>query len=220
MSPFTGVRITILKVHEGGTTNAAFFLSHASIKINAVGNKRQCRYTKTPAMAEYYKIGKLAAVFGLKGEMIFQHTLGKKTSLKGLQAIFTEEKKHSFLPWFIETARIKSEDELYIKFEGVDTREAAMKLTQKEIWVPEAEFKKYASKASPISLLGYMVIDQSNPLSEILEVIEQPHQLLCRIEINSKEVLIPLNEQTIQKIDHRKKQVSVTLPDGLLEIYL
>ncbi|MGN6291882.1 MAG: ribosome maturation factor RimM [Chitinophagaceae bacterium] len=171
-------------------------------------------------MAEYYKIGKLVAVFGLKGELVLKHTLGKKTSLKGLQAIFIEEKKQSFIPWFIETTKIKTEEEVYLKLEGVDTREAAMKLTQKEIWIPEPDFKKLAAKSAPASILGYTVINDNEPLSEILEVIEQPHQLLCRLEINQKEVLIPLNEQTIQKIDHKKKQVSVSLPDGLLEIYL
>lgn len=171
-------------------------------------------------MAEYYKIGKLVAVFGLKGELVLKHTLGKKTSLKGLQAIFIEEKKQSFIPWFIETAKIKTEEEVYLKLEGVDTREAAMKLTQKEIWIPEPDFKKLAAKSAPASILGYTIINDNKPLSEVLEVIEQPHQLLCRIEINQKEVLIPLNEQTIQKIDHKKKQVSVSLPDGLLEIYL
>lgn len=171
-------------------------------------------------MAEYYKIGKLVAVFGLKGELVLKHTLGKKTSLKGLQAIFIEEKKQSFIPWFIETAKIKTEEEVYLKLEGVDAREAAMKLTQKEIWIPEPDFKKLAAKSAPASILGYTIINDNEPLSKVLEVIEQPHQLLCRIEINQKEVLIPLNEQTIQKIDHKKKQVSVSLPDGLLEIYL
>ncbi|TXJ28021.1 MAG: 16S rRNA processing protein RimM [Chitinophagaceae bacterium] len=171
-------------------------------------------------MAEYYKIGKLVAVFGLKGELVLKHTLGKKTSLKGLQAVFIEEKKQSFIPWFIETTKIKTEEEVYLKLEGVDTREAAMKLTQKEIWIPEPDFKKLAAKSAPASILGYIIINDNEPLSEVLEVIEQPHQLLCRIEINQKEVLIPLNEQTIQKIDHKKKQVSVSLPDGLLEIYL
>lgn len=171
-------------------------------------------------MAEYYKIGKLVAVFGLKGELVLKHTLGKKTSLKGLQAVFIEEKKQSFIPWFIETTKIKTEEEVYLKLEGVDTREAAMKLTQKEIWIPEPDFKKLAAKSAPASILGYTIINDNEPLSEVLEVIEQPHQLLCRIEINQKEVLIPLNEQTIQKIDHKKKQVSVSLPDGLLEIYL
>jgi 16S rRNA processing protein RimM len=69
-------------------------------------------------------------------------------------------------------------------------------------------------------MLGYMVIHGKEPLGEILEIIEQPHQLLCRLDIKGKEVLIPLHEETLLKADHKKKQVIVELPDGLLEIYL
>lgn len=171
-------------------------------------------------MAEYFKIGKLVAAFGVNGQLILQHELGKKTSLKGLQAIFIEEKKKSFLPWFIESAKIKSDNEVYLTLEGITNREAALKITQKEVWLPEADFKKFAAQSAPANLLGYTIIDAGKALGSILEVIEQPHQMLCRLEINSKEVLIPLHEGTLQKIDHKKRQVIVALPDGLLEIYL
>ena len=171
-------------------------------------------------MIEYFKIGKLVAAFGVNGQLILQHELGKKTSLKGLQAIFIEEKKKSFLPWFIESVKIKSDNEVYLSLEGITNREVALKITQKEVWLPEADFKKFAAQSAPANLLGYTIIDIDKTLGAILEVIEQPHQMLCRLEINSKEVLIPLNENTLQKIDHKKRQVTVTLPDGLLEIYL
>ena len=171
-------------------------------------------------MIEYFKIGKLVAAFGLKGELILKHTLGKKTSLKGLPAIFIEEKKNSFLPWFIEGAKIKSKEEIYLTLEGVNTRESSMKLVQKEIWIPEPDFKKFAAKTSPINLLGYTIINERESLGEILEVIEQPHQLLCRIELKSKEVLIPVNESFLKKIDHKKKQIMMELPDGLIDVYL
>ena len=171
-------------------------------------------------MAEYFKIGKLVAVHGLKGELLLKHELGKKTSLKGLQAIFIEEKKNSFLPWFIETTKIKSEQEIYLKLESINTREAAMKLSSKETWLQEVDFKKFAAKTAPASLLGYMIINNNEPLGEILELIEQPHQLLCRLEIKGKEVLIPLHEESLKKVNHKKKEVLVELPHGLLEIYL
>jgi 16S rRNA processing protein RimM len=171
-------------------------------------------------MTEYFKIGKLVAVHGLHGELLLKHELGKKTSLKGLQAIFVEEKKNSYLPWFIESTKIKSDNEIYLKLEGINARETATKLTQKEIWLPEIEFKKFAAKTAPASLLGYTIINNDEPLGEILELIEQPHQLLCRLEIKGKEVLIPLHEETLQKVNHKKKEVLVELPDGLLEIYL
>ncbi|MGZ8537440.1 MAG: ribosome maturation factor RimM [Flavisolibacter sp.] len=170
-------------------------------------------------MTEYFKIGKLVSTFGLKGEMILKHHLGKKTSLKGLKAFFVEERKESFIPWFIESTKIKTDEEIYIKLEGIDTKEQANKLTQKEVWFTEEDFKKFSAKTSPINLLGFTVIENENILGKVLEVIEQPHQILCRIEINNKEVLIPLHEETIQKIDRKKQEVIVSLPPGLLEIY-
>ena len=171
-------------------------------------------------MTEYFKIGKLVAVHGLQGELLLKHELGKKTSLKGLQAIFIEEKKNSFLPWFIQTTKIKNESEIYLKLEGITTREAAIRLAQKIIWIPETDFKKFAARTAPAGLLGYTIINNNESLGEILELIEQPHQLLCRLDIKGKEVLIPLHEESLLKINHKKKEVLVILPDGLLEIYL
>ena len=92
---------------------------------------------------KYFKAGKLVAVHGLKGELIFKHELGKKTSLKDLKAIFTEDRKDSFLPWFVESAKARSATEVLLKLETINTREAAGKISQKEVWLTEEDFKKY-----------------------------------------------------------------------------
>lgn len=171
-------------------------------------------------MEEYFKIGKFVAAHGLAGEILLKHSFGKKTGLKGLTVIFTEERKKSFLPWFIEEAKIKDEESVFLRLESIGSRELALKMMQKEAWVTEKDYRKFASKRSPANYLGYSIIEKGVPLGEILEVIEQPHQLLCRLEVQEKEVLIPLNEETLKSVDHKKKQVLVTLPDGLLDIYL
>jgi 16S rRNA processing protein RimM len=170
-------------------------------------------------MAQYFKIGKLVATFGLKGELILQHNLGKKTSLKGLEVIFLEETSDNFLPHFIQSTNIKNDTEVFVKIEGIDIKEAAKKLTSKNVWLAEEDFKKFAAKSSPISLLGFKLINEEEDLGEIIEVIEQPHQLLCTILLNGKEALIPIHDQSLKKIDKKKQQVHVVLPDGLLDIY-
>jgi 16S rRNA processing protein RimM len=73
-------------------------------------------------MTNYVNIGKLVATFGVKGEMILKHNLGKKTALKGLDVFFMEELPGSFLPYFLQQAKIKSESEIYVQIEGVDSR--------------------------------------------------------------------------------------------------
>ena len=159
------------------------------------------------------------ATYGLQGELIVVHHLGKKTSLKGLSAIFLEQAENEMLPFFIESSKIKSDTEIYLKLEGIGSKESAKRVTQKDVWLTEEDFNKYASKSSAISLLGYHMIQDGNDLGEILEVIEQGHQVLCRIDLEGKEALIPLHEQTLDRIDKKKKQVHVVLPEGLLDIF-
>jgi 16S rRNA processing protein RimM len=170
-------------------------------------------------MSQYFKIGKLAASFGLKGELILEHSLGKKTSLKGLETIFIEEKKDSFFPYFITNTKIKSHNEIFISLEGIENKEIARKLTPKEVWVSIEDFEKFAAKSSPISLLNYTLISNGKSIGEIIEVIEMPHQILCSILINNKEALIPIHDNNLINIDKKYKTVEVELPEGLLEIY-
>lgn len=166
----------------------------------------------------YYKIGKIVAAFGLNGELILQHSLGKKDTLKEVQAIYIEHPKNTFLPYFVEYGRIKTEQETYLKIETINTREAARKFIQKDIWMTTEDFEKHAKTSSPISLLGYHIIHNNEDLGEINEVIEQPHQLLCCIILQGKEVLIPLHEESLKQVDHKAKKIFVSLPDGLLDI--
>ncbi|MEP6926616.1 MAG: ribosome maturation factor RimM [Ginsengibacter sp.] len=170
-------------------------------------------------MENYYKIGKLAATFGLEGQFILAHSLGKKTSLKGLENIFIEESKDSFLPYFILSAKIKNDKEVYLKLEGISAKETARALIKKEVWINENDFAKFAASAAPISLLGFMVINEDEELGEIYEVIEQPHQVLCKIMLNGKEALIPIHKEFLEKIDKKNRKLFVNLPEGLLDIY-
>lgn len=171
-------------------------------------------------MESYIHIGRIVASFGLKGEVIVQHALGKKTALKDVKVLFVEEQKGSYLPYFIESSKAKDQDEMYVKLEGINTKESAARISTRNVWLKDADFRKLAGKSSPISLIGYTIItDEEENLGPVEEVIEQPHQVLLRISLDGKEALIPLHAESLDRIDHKKKQVYVILPDGLLDIY-
>jgi len=171
-------------------------------------------------MNEYFKIGKLAATFGTNGQLILRHHLGKKTSLNGLKVFFIEETTNSFLPYFISSTKIKNDTEIFVSVEGIDSKEKARALLKKEVWLDEPAFKKFAAKTSPISFLGFTIIDNKKELGEVLEVVEQPHQVLCRVVMDGKEVLVPVHENSIEKIDTKNRKLYVNLPEGLLDVYL
>jgi len=171
-------------------------------------------------MNQYFNVGKLVATHGLKGELILQHSLGKSAGLRSLEVIFLENQKDSFLPYFLTEVKIKSGDEVYLTLEGIDTKEQARPLTQKEVWLQEADFTRLAGKSKPIALLGFHLINGEDDLGEIVEVIEQPLQVLCKVFVQGKEVLVPLHQDTLDRVDQENRLVYVTLPDGLLDVYL
>lgn len=170
-------------------------------------------------MQEYFKIGKLAATFGIDGQLILEHSLGKKSLLNGLEALFIEEKKDAFLPYFIVSTKIKNDKETYITLDGIRSKEDARLLIKKEVWLAEDDFKKFAKDTSPISLLGYTIINKETEIGQVTEVIEQPHQLLCVVKTENNEMFIPIHKESLEKMDKKKRRLYVNLPDGLLEIY-
>ena len=168
---------------------------------------------------DYFHIGRIAATYGLTGDVVLEHALGTRTDLKGLETLFIEEGKGTFLPYFVEGSKIKNDTEVYIKLEGFQTKESAKRLARREVWLLKADFEKFVGKSSPIGLLGYMMLEGTKEIGEIIEVIEQPMQVFCKVMIHGNEALIPIHQESLRKIDHKKKQVTVELPDGLLDIY-
>lgn len=171
-------------------------------------------------MAEYVQVGKLVASFGLKGELILTHALGQVPKPGAWKVLFLEPKPGSYLPYFITHYQAKKPDELLLQLEGILTPEAARPLIRKTVWVTAETFRELAAPSAAISLLGFTLFDGKTALGEVEEVIEQPHQIICVIRIEGKEVLIPVHESSLKKIDIKARRVVVELPDGLLDVYL
>lgn len=172
---------------------------------------------------EYIQIGKLVATHGIKGEMVLEHAVGEKLktgALDQIKVIFIEPVKGAYIPYFVEKITMKHTGEWLVKLEDTNTKEAAKLLTRKNVWLERAVFDQLVDGFQPVSLIGYMVINNGEALSEVQEVIEQPHQILLKITFKEKEVLIPLHSETLKKVDPATRQLHVELPDGLLEIYL
>ncbi len=171
-------------------------------------------------MENYLSIGKISATFGVKGELVLTHHLGEDATLEDVSAIFVEESLGKFIPYFVASIKERNEEEMLLTLEGFETPEKAKKFVKKKVWLREEDVKKSASASAPISLLGFSMYEKKKLLGKVMEVIEQPTQLLLSIEINEKEVLVPINETTLERIDHKNQKIYVVLPEGLLDIYL
>lgn len=171
-------------------------------------------------MPEYFNTGKIVAAYGLHGEIILLHKTGKADAFRDVKTVFIEEKLNSFIPYFIESTRIRNNEEVYLKLEGIVTKEGATKLLQKQVYLDEDNFRKVISPESPLFYLGFSVRDKTTGvIGQVSEIVEMPGQILLKIYQNDKELLIPLNGNALQKIDQTHKIIHVLLPEGLLDVY-
>lgn len=171
-------------------------------------------------MAEYVHIGKIAATHGVGGEVLIVHSLGSRNSLKSVKALYIEQTKGTYIPYFLVAVTARNEEQTLIKLEGIDSKESAHRFLKKKLWLSAEDFGRIADKNAPISLLGYTIFNEGNDLGKVEEVIEQPHQVLLKTTFKEKEILVPVHLETLNGIDRKSKEVHVTLPDGLLAIYL
>lgn len=165
-------------------------------------------------------VGKIAGVHGLKGHLVVRHSLGQRTDFKDVAAIFVGGHSSQMLPYFITEAIGRNQTDTVVLLEDITTREKALELINKPVALKMQDFNRLVSRQSPLGLVGFSVIEQEKVLGTISNVSEQTMQAIATVIVGEKEALIPLHKETIVSIDRVKKQVHVTLPDGLLAIYL
>ena len=89
-------------------------------------------FFKAIIVIETVSIGKIVASFGLQGELVIRHALGRKTDLKDLKVLFIEDRSGNQIPYFVVSAKAKNHEEVFVKLEGIDSREAASLLLKKQ----------------------------------------------------------------------------------------
>jgi 16S rRNA processing protein RimM len=166
------------------------------------------------------RIGKIVATHGLGGAVILTHVVGNDKWLKKDHVLHVEMQKGSYIPYFIAQCKANNQKEYIINIENLDKVEAAKKLVTKHVYVDESILADYA-KQSPLLWIGFNVIDKKNgDLGPIEDVVQTGSQWLARLTYKNTEVLLPLIDQTIEKLDIKAKKLYMELPDGLLEVYL
>lgn len=106
--------------------------------------------------------------------------------------------------------------------QDVDDTEQAEVLVGRQLYLPadalpelnEHQFYYHEVK-------GYDVVDKNEGrLGSLEDVLEYPGQDLLQVFYNQTEILIPISDETIEKVDREAKTLHIAMPDGLLDVYL
>ena len=164
---------------------------------------------------EVYKIGKLGKAHGVKGEIsfLFDDDVFDRSDADYLVI----DIDGILVPFFIEEYRFKTDDNALMKFEGIDTQERARELTGCEVYFPREMAEGDDEQLSWAAIVGFELIDinSGKTAGRIASVDDSTINILFELEDGK---LIPASEELIANVDTKKRQISINLPEGILEL--
>jgi 16S rRNA processing protein RimM len=116
--------------------------------------------------------------------------------------------------------KVTLKNRMALKFEGVDTAEAASQLVGQELAIEEKDLPDLpAERFYCYELIGLKVVDaDGEAIGEIVEILENPANDIFVIRSSQKgEILIPAVKEVVRKIDLKKGLMEIDLIPGLLD---
>jgi 16S rRNA processing protein RimM len=94
-------------------------------------------------------------------------------------------------------------------------------LVNAELYLPLSTLPKLeGNKFYYHEIIGFTVVDaEAGEVGVIEEVNDQSAQVLLVIKEGFREILFPVVDELIDKLDRKEKKIYVRFPEGLLDLY-
>lgn len=168
-----------------------------------------------------FYLGKIAKKFSFKGEVLIYLDTDEPEIYQEMESIFVEFNKN-LIPFFIENSNLHKGDFLRVKFEDVDNEEQADEIIGSEVYLPLNMLPKLeGNKFYFHEVIGFEIEDQRlGVFGKIVSINDTSAQPLFEVVNGNVEILVPMIDQFLVKIDRENKKVIMDLPEGLVEMYL
>ena len=168
-----------------------------------------------------FHLGRIAKIRGFKGEVSLFLDVTNPEDYFSLDAIFIDIDNH-LTPFFIESITLKNKGFAAIKLEGVSDENTAKIILRKEVYLPAEILPELKGiNFYDHEVIGYQVLDKNHgPIGIIEQVIDLKVNPLLQIIKEDKEILVPLIDGIIKKVDRDKKELHIEAPEGIVELYL
>lgn len=168
---------------------------------------------------ECFQLGKITKPWGVKGQVVLFLDVDTPDDYAELDSAFVEV-KGNLVPYFFQIDSING-NKAVATFEDL-TPDEAHALVGCELYLPLDLLPKLTgNKFYFHEVRGFQVVDSNHGNIGILQqVIEYPAQPLFQIMNGDTEILVPVIDQVIDKVDRESKTLFITAPNGLIELYL
>ena len=164
-------------------------------------------------------LGTVVAKYSFKGEVLIKLDTDDPETYLSLQSFLLEDKS-CLIPYFTTKVQFHKSQLLRVSLEGINSEKQADMIIGKSVYLPLDQLPKLDDDQFYFhEIIGFKVIDSvQGPIGIITGVNDASSQVLLEVEHNDKQILIPLVDELIQQLDKQKKQIYLSIPEGLLDL--
>ena len=167
---------------------------------------------------ELVRIGQFRKPHGTQGEITFSFT--NDSFITSKRSFLICEIDGIFVPFHIDNYRIISDSSAYVRLKTVDSDQKARLLVNKEVFFPKKYFRKGIENEDFTYdyFIGFTLLDErTGKIGPIVDVDTTTMNTLFIVKRGEEEILVPAVEEIIVRINENRKEITIALPEGLLE---
>ena len=167
-----------------------------------------------------FELGHILKPHGLQGELWIMLDVDFPEDYVELESVFLEQ-SGNLIPFFITDLQIKGQRAL-VQFDDVESYDDAAELTGSKLYLPLSILPPLPDDQYYFHELVGMQVEDSvdGNIGGARENASRAGQDLLIVDKDGKEILIPMVDSILTKVDKKSKVIYVSLPDGLLDLYL
>ncbi|MFA8299640.1 MAG: ribosome maturation factor RimM [Hyphomicrobiales bacterium] len=170
--------------------------------------------------ADCFYFGRLTKPHGMDGEVNFVLDVDDSSQYHELSMVLLDTRT-GLIPFFIEEMNLRG-NKGFIKFQDISSLDKAEELAGCELYLPLSVLPKLSgNKFYFHEVKGFKITDEKyGEVGVIDDILEYPNQAIFQVNDGSHEILIPISDNIIKKVDRETKNIDIIAPEGLIDIYL
>jgi len=168
-----------------------------------------------------FYLGKIVRKHSFKGEVVIKLDTDEPELYEKMESVFVNL-GNNLIPFFIKKSLLQKGNQLRVLFENIENETDADSILKSSIYLPLTLLPKLSgNKFYFHEIIDFNVIDEKyGNIGAISGVNDTTAQPLFEVEFDDKQILIPMRDEFILKVDREHKTIYLKTPPGLMDMYL
>ncbi len=167
-----------------------------------------------------FYLGRIVRKYSFKGEVVLKLDTDEPELYQEMESVFVNI-GNNMIPFFIKDSLLQKGNQLRVNFETIQSEADADALLKAGVYLPLSMLPKLTGKKFYFhEIIGFAAEDVAyGAIGTVTGVNDSSAQPLFEIEEEGMQILVPMIDDFIVKIDREQQKILLKTPAGLLDMY-